>query len=111
METNPIRLLVLDRGFVVVARCPEPTDYGLWLKVTDLRTVRRWGTTNRGLGALSRGPTQETVLDEIAPAATIPVRAVLYVMEVEQAAWEPHLIPPLPLAAETRRGRRAATTA
>ena len=101
-EPNPIRIIVLDRGFVVACRCPTPQDYALWLPVTDSRTVRRWGTTN-GLAELCDGPTAETVLDALVPVATYPVRAVLAVLELTEkgrGAWEQAL-----------RGRPAASTA
>lgn len=93
MDDNRIRLLVLDRGFVCVCRCPDPTGIGLWLPYTDRRTVRRWGTT-RGLGELVAGPTADTVLDDLIPAGAVPIRGILDVYEVEQEPWERHLTPP-----------------
>jgi hypothetical protein len=91
-DENRIRILVLDRGFVLVCRCPDPRGVGLWLPYTDRRTIRRWGTTN-GLGELATGPTQQTTMDALVAAGTVPVRAVLDVLEVEQEPWERHLRP------------------
>jgi hypothetical protein len=88
---NPIRILVLDRGFVFVCRCPDPRDAGFWLDVTDCRTVRAWGTEH-GLGQLYGGPTNKTVLDALVPRKCVPVRAVLDTFEVDQSAWAPHLL-------------------
>lgn len=85
-----IRILVLDRGFVLVCRCEEPTQFAFWMTVTDARIIRRWGTT-RGLVQLKNGPTSETVLDELAEEENIPTRAIIRIIKVNQDAWEPHL--------------------
>lgn len=100
----PIRMLVLDRGFVYVCRCPDPQRHALWLPYRDRRTVRRWGTT-QGLGELVSGPTNETVLDALVPAGTVPVRAILDVTEVEQDKWERHLSSRAAPAGSTTRRR------
>ena len=92
-QQNPIRIVVLDRGFVFVARCPDPTGCGLWLTVTDARCVRAWGTSN-GLGELCSGPTSNTVLDDLVPSMTFAVRALLFTFnDVDQQKWERHLKP------------------
>jgi hypothetical protein len=88
--SDPIRILILDRGFVYVCRCPDPQDAGFWLRVTDARCIRRWGTT-KGLAELYGGPTSETVLEALVPEQVIPVRAILNTFVVEQETWEPHL--------------------
>lgn len=90
MDQDRIRILVLDRGFVMVGRCPDPKSHGFWLTVTDARIIRRWGTSN-GLGELVNGPTAETVLDVVVPEESIPVRAVVRILEVRQEQWEQHL--------------------
>ena len=105
MSESQIRILVLDRGFVLVGRCPDPEGYALWLPVEDARIVRRWGTS-RGLAELVAGPLPDTVLD--APASErVPLRAVLRVIEVDQDRWAAHLSQP---AAGRTGGRRAART-
>lgn len=101
-EQWPIRIIVLDRGFVLACRCPEPQQYAIWLPYADRRTVRRWGTTN-GLGELVNGPLAETVLDALVPVGQVPLRAVLDVMELTeegQRKW-----------AEVLTGKPAASTA
>lgn len=90
MDDWPIRIIVLDRGFVFVCRCPDPLEYALWLPYRDRRTVRRWGTTE-GLGQLCDGPLGSTVLDAVVPEGNVPVRAVLDVMELTpegRRKWE-----------------------
>lgn len=89
-EKHPVRILVLDRGFVMACRCPDPGDYGFWLPVYRSRTIRRWGTA-QGLGELVNGPLAETVLDIMIPHETVPVRAVLRVIDAEETGWAAHL--------------------
>lgn len=98
-----IRILVLDRGFVMVCRCTDPQQYGLWLTVFDARIIRAWGTTN-GLAELCKGPTSSTRLDAMVEQETIPSRAILRILEVEQSPWEQHL--KQPSQERSRRGGR-----
>lgn len=107
---HPIRIVVLDRGFVFAARCPDPTACGLWITVTDARCVRVWGTSN-GLGELCGGPTSETRLDDLAPSMTFAVRALLFTFnDVDQAKWEPHLLKPSGEDATANSGGRSRRT-
>ena len=85
-----IRILVIDRGFVLVCYCPKPEQYALWLPIRQSRSIRRWGTTE-GLGQLCNGPTENTVLDAVVPQESVPIRAILRVIEVEESKWETHL--------------------
>ena len=86
-----IRILVLDRSWVIVCRCPDPERFTFWLPVTHVRVIRTWGTTGHGLGQLVHGPTPQTVLEDVMPSAKIPVRAIILPFDVEQEPWEPHL--------------------
>ena len=52
--------------------------------------IRRWGTKDKGLGFLKRGPTSETILDTPATVTLHPL-AIVAVQDVEQAAWEQYL--------------------
>lgn len=86
MERN-VRILVLDRGWVLVGRCQEPTECGLWIKLYDGRVVRRWGTTS-GLEQLANeGPRQATQLDDPVPIQSIPVRAVVRILDCKEESW------------------------
>jgi hypothetical protein len=86
-----IRILVLDRGHVIVGRCEDPESFGLWVKVKDGRVIRRWGA-ERGLAQLRSGPTSQTVLDDLMPSVTLPVRALLYTIDdLEESKWESYL--------------------
>ena len=83
---DDIQIVVLDRGFVYVGRVT--VDSG-WLTITRAQNIRRWGTT-RGLGELTNGPTPKTQLD---PVGTVraPLRAVIHLIDVQEAAWVGHL--------------------
>lgn len=86
---NEIRILVLERGNVLVCRCGDPSSYPFWIPFTDGRIIRRWGTT-KGLAELKNGPTSDTTLDDLF-SGTIPVRSVIFTQDVDQKKWEKHL--------------------
>lgn len=83
---HPPRILVLDRGFVLVARCPDLLSVGLYLECTEVRCIRRWGTSD-GLTQLVKGPLANTVFDPVAPREVVPVRAILRVIDLEVSKW------------------------
>lgn len=85
MMTERIQILVCDRGFVLVGRVSVDEERAFHWRVRDCRCVRRWGTTN-GLAQLRTGPTENTVLDDMADES-VPFRAVLRIINVEEAAW------------------------
>lgn len=83
---HPPRILVLDRGFVLIARCPDLLTVALYLECTEVRCIRNWGTTE-GLGELIGGPTDNTKFDAVVAREVVPVRAVLRVLDVEVDKW------------------------
>ena len=84
-----IKILVLDRGFVLLARImPHPTLAFHW-RCEPARTIRVWGTT-QGLTELVNGPTDKTVLDPPANESH-PFRAVLRIIDVEEKSWKKYL--------------------
>jgi hypothetical protein len=86
---NGVRILVLDRGFVVVGRVSPHRELAFHWLVSPCRTIRVWGTTN-GLSELQGGPLSGTVLDPPC-VAEVPWRAVIKMMAVEEDKWLPHL--------------------
>ena len=60
---NPeIRIVVLQRGWVIVGRFTRKGEY---IHITDANVIRSWGTS-KGLGELAvSGPLSETKLDPI----------------------------------------------
>lgn len=93
-----IRIIVLDQGHVIVCRCEDPQDYSMWVPYTHMRVIRRWGTQH-GLNQIANaGPVDSsTVLDELNVAGgKCPVRAIINVIEVNQAKWRDYLDPKSP---------------
>lgn len=83
-ESRPWKIVVLQRGHVVVGRYRRRGDE---VEVIDAAVVRRWGTT-KGLGELAAlGPRPNTVLD---PCGTVraPHLGVVLTIDCTQSAWE-----------------------
>ena len=83
---SEVRIVVLQRGWIVVGRWSQDGDE---VVVRDASVVRFWGTT-RGLGELVAGPTEKTKLD---PAGTVRANAaaVVLTIDVDAEAWAGHL--------------------
>jgi hypothetical protein len=83
---SEVRIVVLQRGWIVVGRWAQDGDE---VVVRDASVVRFWGTT-RGLGELFDGPTKTTKLD---PAGTVRANAaaVVLTIDVDAEAWAEHL--------------------
>jgi len=79
-EMNNVRILVLQRGWVVVGNYSEHGDECV---LTDASVIRRWGTT-KGLGELRDGPLEDTVLD---PCGTVRAHKLAVVMQIECPTW------------------------
>jgi hypothetical protein len=80
-----IRIVVLQRGWVVVGRVAEESDKELRLEKSSV--IRRWGTT-KGLGELAaNGPTNNTVLD---PCGTVRAHPLTVVMQIDcvEGKWD-----------------------
>ncbi len=76
-------IVVLDRGFVYVGNVRTEGD---WLIIDDAKNIRRWGTENKGLGALKDGPLSETVLDKC-PTIRAYRSEVKHLLAVDGAKW------------------------
>ncbi len=61
-EATPIRIVVLQRGWVVIGRYNLNRDTNE-VALTNAATIRIWGTT-KGLMEIALGPTAKTVLDK-----------------------------------------------
>jgi hypothetical protein len=79
---NGWRIVVVDRGWVVVGNC---IDHGEHIRVEHARCIRVWGT-ERGLGQLMSGPTSETKHDWMG-RIDVPMRAVIFTLIVADDAW------------------------
>lgn len=68
-------IVVLDRGFVYVG---EVTLDGDFLRVTNAKNIRVWGTKN-GLGKLRNGTLPDTKLDTVGEILA-PMRALIHLI-------------------------------
>ena len=87
VEDGGIKIVVLQRGWVVVGRFSQR---GTRCKITNGAVIRRWGTT-RGLGEIAvGGPTNNTALE---PTPTIEYHELTEVLSLvcEESQWLHHL--------------------
>ena len=77
---SEVRIVVLQRGWVVVGRWHRDGDD---VTITDAQVIRRWGTST-GLGELVNGPTSSTTLD---PGGTIRTHVLGVVLTIDAAGW------------------------
>ena len=81
------RIVVLQRGWVVVGEYAEDAKDKNEVVLTDGAVVRRWGTEN-GLGELaSEGPKCETKLDPI-PELRVHRLGVVFSLRCNEASWK-----------------------
>ena len=83
---SPVRIVVLQRGWVVVGYYAEDGDK---VTVEQAKIIRRWGTT-KGLAELATGPVSESVLD---PAGMVETHRLGVVLTIacDADAWKAHL--------------------
>jgi len=79
---GPIKIVILDRGFVYVGHTEVKGD---WVEITQASNLRVWGTT-KGLGELVNGPLKDTKMDKVG-SLSAPLRAVISLIEVDQKKW------------------------
>lgn len=87
MEAKDIRIVVLQRGWVIVG---EYSREGMDCHVRRASVIRNWGTT-KGLGELRNGPLRGTVLDPIGEAEHHRVTEVMTI-RCDAAGWESRLV-------------------
>lgn len=86
MSQPPVRIIVLDRGFVYVGFVRKDGDD---LIIEKARNIRYWGTT-KGLGELVSGPTANTKHDRVGTVRA-PFRAVIHQIDCEGNGWTKEL--------------------
>lgn len=78
-----LKIVVLDRGFVVVGRVRHE---GCYVVITDCSCLRRWGTT-AGLGQLAAGgPRAKTKLDP-QPTTRVHELKVVQMIDCDVSKW------------------------
>lgn len=82
LDGSPAKIVVLQRGWVVIGRVTQTEDQVL---IQSASVIRYWGTT-KGLGELREGPTSKTILDPCGDVEAHPLTVVL-TMDVVAEKW------------------------
>lgn len=80
VEPSDTRIVILQRGWVVVGRWHRDGDD---VTLTSASVIRRWGTS-KGLGELVNGPLSGTTLD---PAGTVRFHILGVVAALDAPGW------------------------
>lgn len=84
--TGDIKIVVLQRGHVVVGRLSCEGDA---CKLSGASIIRTWGTT-KGLGEIAfEGPTEKTKLDKC-PDVRFHILTSILIMDCVEESWESH---------------------
>lgn len=82
--SGPVKIVVLDRGFVYIGRVEESADK---VTIKNAHNIRAWGTT-KGLGELAiEGPKSGTKLDRVGTVYA-PSRALISLIDVDASKWK-----------------------
>lgn len=85
-ETGPIKIAVLQRGFVYVGHVSRDDDL---VTIRNARCLIRWGTTKHLAELANNGPLPEARLgDRCTIEAFLP--QVIYTIPVSQEKWNEH---------------------
>ena len=76
LDIGEKRIVAAEGGWVFVGDCTDEADGTVTIR--NAKNIRRWGTT-AGLGQLSKGPTQDTVLDDYGTVRTRPLITIAVV--------------------------------
>lgn len=83
--TGPIKIVVLQRGWVLIGRFERNGDQCFLHKAS---VIRNWGTT-KGLGELAeKGPTTGTKLDKCNGVVGFEALTKILSIDVDQGKWE-----------------------
>lgn len=83
MEQDPMKIVILQRGWVMIGRFSRDGDM---CTLTDASVIRRWGTT-KGLGQLAvEGKQPNTVLDS-AGEVQFHILTAIAILAVEEGKW------------------------
>lgn len=82
--SGPIKIVVLQRGWVVIGRYERQGDQCF---LHEANTIRNWGT-KKGLGELAKdGPQTNTVLDKCYGIVEFESLTKVLSIDVDQAKW------------------------
>lgn len=85
--TGDIRIIVLQRGWVVIGKYKKEGDEGILYPSAVIRT---WGTS-KGLPELVNGPTSQTKLDKSDGEIRFNSGSEILTITVDAIKWEKHL--------------------
>lgn len=87
-SASPIRIVILQRGWVMIGRYERDGDN---CKLHNAAVIRIWGTT-RGLGELAlNGPTTETKIDPTNGLVEFHRLTEIATIVAEESKWKNHL--------------------
>jgi hypothetical protein len=86
MEKDPVYIVILQRGWVVVGRL---TQGGPRVKLSGASVIRRWGTT-KGLPQLVNGPLPDTILDSAPLGVEYHELTEIARLRCVEESWAPH---------------------
>lgn len=80
---SPIKIVVLQRGWVVIGRFERT---GNDCKLNNAHIIRKWGTEN-GLGELAKGKKKDTILDKCYGIVEFDYLTTILLINCEEDAW------------------------
>ena len=87
-ECGPIKIVVIERGFVYVGRVEKNDETGD-VTIYGARSLIRWGSSQH-LGELVDGPLKNT---KLGASCTVLVRQqqIIHMIEVNNGGWNNHI--------------------
>jgi hypothetical protein len=82
--TSPIKIVVLQRGWVVIGRFERD---GNDCKLYNAHIIRSWGT-EKGIGELANGKTSKTILDKCYGVVEFDYLTTILLINCEEKAWK-----------------------
>jgi hypothetical protein len=85
---GPVRIVILQRGWVMVGRYERNGDY---CTLQNAAVIRIWGTT-KGLPEIANdGPTSKTILDKIDGGVEFHTLTVIATLHCREEKWSSRL--------------------
>lgn len=89
-ERGPIKIIVIERGFVYVGRIEESDPFMAdAITIHSARSLILWGSSQH-LGELINGPLANTKLGAPCTVAVM-TKQIIHTIEVNQDAWTKHI--------------------
>lgn len=83
MMDSKVKIVVLQRGWVVVGKYEKQGEYGV---LSNGAVIRLWGTS-QGLPQLAQGPLKETKLDKTEFPMRFHELTVVMTIDCEDSKW------------------------